>query len=612
MSRLRILGCALVLLAGACAPGPRSLRGPLRQQAEAQLGAGRWQDALRTCRAVLRRNPDDCPARYCELIGHTMVFVDQVNDYVLPRYRTGSGRAGLGDFFNLLKARRQLGRAERAVEETAARGCELDVPRVPLRIGAPQALLLDGEVRGVWTARDAHLLGAIFTAFHYLFDALLGHPKVPPSPPGEAVPGLPALLARMKRHLEAHDRLLFARPASPTALRGGWHDRDGDGVPSPGDELLVDIFRPGTSERLLDFSQADFVRGESLPAGALTKTADLPRARCGYRRWHIDTVRAGKDVGSTDGMSFSPDGRRLVVPIKKDGRFQVHVMDAGGGAATCLTCGSPGSSDGVRWQPGGDLLIFVSDRDHPFGLGNAGGGAGQELYAMRSDGSQVTRLTRSHDWATNYHANFSMDGRRLAWGTTEGRTWDVMVADLVADAAGPRLENVRRLTHDTTWWETHGFSKDGRAVITSNTRAGLLSSDLYAIDIESGRRTRLTTDPAWDEHAHLSPDGRKLAWISGRFRRAGVQRLTTLSPVQDYFWIVPGIFFVLLNHPAGYATELTLMDADGQNLQRLTSDGEIVADNEWSPDGRRIVFRQFEPAVFAPGKIRVLTFDDCE
>src|SRR5262249_6487687 len=139
-----------------------------------------------------------------------------------------------------------------------------------------------------------------------------------------------------------------------------------------------------------------------------------------------------------------------------------------------------------------------------------------------------------------YHPNWSMDAKRVVWGTTDRRTWDVMVADFVEDAAGARLANVRRLTHDTTWWETHGFSQDGRAVITTNTRAGFLSADLYAIDLASGRRTRLTTDPAWDEHAHLSPDGRKLAWISGRWQPAAVQRLSPpgRAPLFDFFWII--------------------------------------------------------------------------
>ena len=100
-----------------------------------------------------------------------------------------------------------------------------------------------------------------------------------------------------------------------------------------------------------------------------------------------------------------------------------------------------------------------------------------------------------------------------------------------------RLENVRRLTHDTRWWETHGFTPDGRAVLTTNTRAGWQSSDLYLVDVETGARTRLTDDLSWDEHGHFSPDGRKISWISARWRKAGMLRMTdgSLSPALDWF-----------------------------------------------------------------------------
>lgn len=615
MFRFKLLCRLALLLLCSCAslspPGAvPALVGPRRQLAVQQLGSGRWQQAVDTCTAVLRHNPHDCTAQYCELIGQTMLFVDQLNTYVLPRYRRG-GRAGLSDLIQLCRMQRQLARATRAADQTTAGGCEFAVPSVPVRIGEPTDPLLLGEVRGVWTLRTAHTLGAILYAFRYLYDNVVGHVRVPPPPPGEVVPALPELLEHMGHHLLSQDRLLA--PQDPAALRGGFADRDGDGVASAGDELLIDIFRPGTAERVLDFAGAGLVR-ESLPRGALIKTAELPPPRCGYRRFHIDTLLQGKGIGSTDGMTFSPDGSRLALPLQSHGHYQVYVTDRKGKDAVCLTCGAPGSNDGVRWQPGGGALLFVSDRDHPFSQGSAGGGAGQELYVMRSDGSRQTRLTHSPAFATNYHANWSMDGKRIVWGTTAKRTWDVMIADYIEDARGPRLANVRRLTHDTTWWETHGFTPDGRAVLVTNTRAGFMSPDLYAIDIASGQRTRLTDDPAWDEHGHLSPDGRKLAWITGRFRPASVLRLNrgSLSPFMDFFWIIPGIFFEILNHPAGYATELALMDADGNDLRRLTFEGEIVADNQWSPDGRSILFRQQQPRIFGAGRIRMLTFDDCQ
>ncbi len=605
-----------LLLACSCLFGPsrhvtkaeamEGLQGRLQSAVESSFAAGQWDDALSTCEAVEEVRPDDCKARYCDFIARSMQAFDRVSDFLVPHH--GLGLVGL--VLEAPKLDKAMAQAVASAETVIAQQCEYDVPTLPLRIGAEADPLVRGDIRGRWTVRDAHLLAALFSSLRYVMKAVSKPEKVPA--PDAPAPPLPPLLADMKRHLLAHDALLFAEPADPAALRGGWYDRNGNHVPDGPDELLIDIFVPGTDRRLFDFSGAEFVRGESLPETPLTASANLPPARCGYQKFHVDDLASGSEVSTTDGMTFSPDGAKVAVPLLVKGKTQIEVLGADGKGKVCVSCGQPGNNDGVRWRPGaGDALLFISDRDHPFAIGNEGGGLGQELYVMRPDGSQVTRLTQSHAWATNYHANWSPDGKRIVWGTTENRTWDVMVADFVSDASGMRLGSPRRVVHDTTWWETHGFSADGRRVITTNTRAGFLATDLYAVDIETGHRDRLTTSIAWDEHAHLSPDGRKLAWISGRWRPASVASLSdgSISPVFDFLWIGPGILFDMAP-AAGYSTELTLMDADGTHTQRLTSDNLIVADNEWSADGKRIIFRQTNPSS-AANKIRILTFDDC-
>jgi Tol biopolymer transport system component len=355
------------------------------------------------------------------------------------------------------------------------------------------------------------------------------------------------------------------------------------------------------------------VPGESLPLGTLSTTASLPTAKCKYQAFHIDDVATGTDVTSTDGMSFSPDDTKIVFPLLVDGKSQLHTANIDGSSPTCLTCGQPGNNDGVRWRPGDpNTMIFISDRDHPYATGNAGGGFGQELYAMNADGSQPTRLTQSDAWATNYHVNWSPDGMHIVWGRTEARTWDVMVADFVNDASGMHLANTRTLIHDTTWWETHGWTNDNKYVLTTNSSAGFNSTDLYLVDVTSGARTRLTDNPAWDEHGHISPDGREISWISGRWHPASVLRLNdgSLQPIYDFLWIFPGIFFEFLHAPAGYTSELTLMDADGSNIRQLTNDQQVVADNQWSFDATKIIFRETAEDGQST-RIRVLSFDDC-
>jgi Tol biopolymer transport system component len=595
------------------------LHGRLEKAVADELAAGKWDDALSTCESIEAANPRDCNARYCDLVARSMQIVDKVNEFDVPRSAVSMFFRAI---FGIPSLKGALERAEKSADSVAAMACEYDLPTVPLLIGAPEDPILRGDIRGRWTVRDAHLLGAIFDAMSYLLDTGLGSKKASTTPPGQPAPPLPPLLAAMRDHLQAEDALLFSQPADPAVLRGGWLDRNGDGSPDAQDELLVDIFVPGTEQRVFDFSKAEFVRGEGPAATPLTPPSKLPPPRCEYRKFHVDDLVRGSDVLPTDGMSFSPDGARIVVPLREGGKFQVEMLDANakdnGKKRACLTCGQPGNNDGVRWRPPlagaatSDVLLFVSDRDHKYAIGSDGAGFGQELYAMKADGSRPTRLTFSHTWATNYHPNWSPDGKRIVWGSSESRAWDVLVADFVDDASGMHLGPARRVVHDTTWWETHGFTSDGASVIVTNTRAGFLSTDIYAVDVETGKKRRLTTNVGWDEHAHLSPDGRELAWISGRHYPAAVEALNggTLSPLYDFFWIVPGILFEF-EPPAGYSTELTLQDADGGDVRALTHDRQIVADNEWSMDGRRIVFRQSD-VVSGANAIRVLTFDDCK
>ena len=77
----------------------------------------------------------------------------------------------------------------------------------------------------------------------------------------------------------------------------------------------------------------------------------------------------------------------------------------------------------------------------------------------------------------------------------------------------------------------------------------------------------------WDEHAHYSPDGKKIIWMSNK----------------GY------------NIAKGLKAEFWLMDADGSNPKQLTFFNQpgdlhyisgkisVAADSSWSPDGRQIM-----------------------
>ena len=102
--------------------------------------------------------------------------------------------------------------------------------------------------------------------------------------------------------------------------------------------------------------------------------------------------------------------------------------------------------------------------------------------------------------------------------------------------------------------------------------------DIWSMDIASQELTRLTdSESVWDEHAILSPSGRKIVWVSS----------------EGYDWKPRNV--------KSLRTDFWIMDSDGSNKQQLTHFNEpgfpesvsgasvIAADSSWNRDGTRLV-----------------------
>ena len=97
-------------------------------------------------------------------------------------------------------------------------------------------------------------------------------------------------------------------------------------------------------------------------------------------------------------------------------------------------------------------------------------------------------------------------------------------------------------------------------------RLGWPTSEIYVMDVDGNNQRRLTNNPNFDISPSWSPDGKRIAFMSDR----------------------DGHF----NMPGGLpAYEIYVMDADGGNPQNLTNDPNSDSSPSWSPDGKRIVFK---------------------
>ena len=179
-------------------------------------------------------------------------------------------------------------------------------------------------------------------------------------------------------------------------------------------------------------------------------------------------------------------------------------------------------------------VAFCSTRD-----GNA------EIYVATANGAEIARVT--HDDAYQGMPSFSPDGEKLAWqaaGSAEPMATPShdrarepsqqrpRLGIVVAGSAGQHAEWVVEpvgLNLGPTFFPDSRrlmFASDREAMGTGDT--GTRNFELYAVDPEgpvtaNGRPPieRLTYAPAFDGWATFSPDGRYVAFVSGRARADG-------------------------------------------------------------------------------------------
>lgn len=200
-----------------------------------------------------------------------------------------------------------------------------------------------------------------------------------------------------------------------------------------------------------------------------------------------------------------------------DENFDIFRYSLKDKSSTRLTTAKGYDAEGAM-SPDGRRIVFASNRaayDHE--LSKEDGERLKidkqffmEIYIMDADGSNVKRLTN----VPGYDGGpfFSADGKRICWRRFDEKGMTAEIYTMNTDGSEQRqLTKVGAMS-----WAPY-FHPSGEYLIFTNNTQGFANFELFLVDA-AGKHdpVRVTFTDGFDGLPVFSPDGKKLAWTSGR------------------------------------------------------------------------------------------------
>jgi len=254
--------------------------------------------------------------------------------------------------------------------------------------------------------------------------------------------------------------------------------------------------------------------------------------------------RVSPGIGKTTCAYFRPDGRKIIFASshldpdaikhyapewqkreeeKKthkrrryvwdfDPYMSIFEADPDGSNLKRLT-DAPGYNAEGSYSPDGKYIVFCSNRSGPKNL---------ELHIMDADGKNVRQLTHAPG-CYNGGPFFSPDGTRVIFRSDRKKKDHLQLYVINRDGTG---EQALTDNQDWVYWAPYWYADGKHIVYTGADHSNPLQRpnyDLWWMNLDSGKKVRLTHAPGADVLPVFSPDGRWLMWTSTRDGRQPAQ-----------------------------------------------------------------------------------------
>lgn len=209
------------------------------------------------------------------------------------------------------------------------------------------------------------------------------------------------------------------------------------------------------------------------------------------------------------------------------------------------------------FNPTGDKIAFLTDRN-----------GYKEIMLMSAIDGKIIKTIVKGEKADDYEEmhwlrgglTWSPDGKMIAFASKSGEKDAIHIKKVEEDGFNKLIKPDMDAVYSPDW------SPDGSKILFCGIKDGKL--DLFTVDVETLEYVRLTDDYFDESKPHWSPDGKKIVFSSDRL---DAPYNYSIEQIQGYY-------------------DIFTMDADGSNIERITTNPFHDSDAFWSPDGENIVF----------------------
>jgi Tol biopolymer transport system component len=429
-----------------------------------------------------------------------------------------------------------------------------------------------------------HKLGAVLIAASLVAGAGLMMWRPPFSE--HRVPSLTAIIIPFTTFSGAVDQPAFSPDGNQIAFT--WDGGDGENL-----DIYVKLIGAGTPLRLTtdpaeDISPVWSPDGRYLAflrRSATENSIFIVPALGGTER-KLGKTEPSRQGWSQTRLSWAPDGKSLAVAdqASPEDRFSIFLLSVEDGGKQRLTSSPPTSADhSPAFSPDGKSVAFI----------RSSALTSEDIYLISTHGEKLQRVTV--DERQILSLAWTADGREIIFSSNRGggySLWRVAVPGGTPERVAATGQNAY----------SPAISRQGNRLVYN---VSFLDSNIWRLDNSNADRqksaTRLISSTLQDHSPQISPDGKRIVFVSDRSGNAEIWICESdgSHPVQLTFfdgtvagtprWSPDGQQIVFDSRPAGNA-DIYVVSAEGGKPRPVTREPSHEVMASWSRDGRSLYF----------------------